>query len=87
MRKVLKVAALGEEKKCPKTPDKDEDDERRRKAVKKEVINEEFLTVTWQVACRQPFNAAMEEAAGGKKWGMGKNAERHRINKMRFLTY
>ena len=51
------------------------------------MINEEFLTVTWQVACRQPFNAAMEEAAGGKKLGMGKNAERHRINKMRFLTY
>ena len=35
VRKVLKLAALGEEKKCPKTLDKDEDDEGRRKAVKK----------------------------------------------------
>ena len=31
----MKVAALGEEKKYPKTLDKDEDDEGRRKAVKK----------------------------------------------------
>ena len=34
--------------------------------MKKEVINEEFLTVTGQVACRQPFNGPMEEVAG---WG------------------
>lgn len=44
----------------------DEDDEGRWEAVKKEVINEEFLTVTGQVACRQPFNGPMEEVAG---WG------------------
>ena len=43
---------------------KDEDDEGRKKAVKKEVINEEFLTVTGQVACRQPFNGPMEEVGG-----------------------
>ena len=36
------------------------------------MINEEFLTVTGQVACRQPFNEAMEEAAGGKKWTMAR---------------
>ena len=30
------------------------------------MINEEFLTVTGQVACRQPFNGPMEEVAG---WG------------------
>ena len=52
---------------------KDEDDEGRRKAVKKEVINEEFLTVTGQVACRQPFNGPMEEVGGGKNW-TSKNA-------------
>ena len=74
MRKVLRVAALGEEKKCPKTLDlrmktmKEEGKRRRR-----EVINEEFLTVTGQVACRQPFNGPMEEVGGGKNW-TSKNA-------------
>ena len=31
------------------------------------MINEEFLTVTGQVACRQPFNGPMEEVARGEK--------------------
>ena len=39
------------------------------------MINEEFLTVTGQVGCRQPFNGPMEEVAGGKKWTKGKNAK------------
>ena len=52
------------------------------------VINEEFLTVTGQVACRQPFNGAMEEVAGNVKSGRrARMQRRQRINKMRFLTY
>ena len=45
--------------------------------MRRAVINEEFLTVTGQVACRQPFKGAMEEVAGqgGKKW-TSKNVRR-----------
>ena len=57
------------------------------KGREEKVINEEFLTVTGQVGCRQPFNGAMEEVAGNVKSGRrARMQKRQRINKMRFLT-
>ena len=57
------------------------------KGREEEVINEEFLTVTGQGGCRQPFNGAMEEVAGNVKSGRrARMQKRQRINKMRFFT-